>query len=79
MPSSVDPSSDQTRAPSRPSPVAALPPRAVVAETLAALGKQSSVIPGRTNRVAAFLMRRLLPRRVAITLMGRTMRAMYPR
>ena len=79
MPSSVDTPSAQTRAPSRPSPVAALPPRVVVAETLAALGKQSSAIPGRTNRVAAFLMRRLLPRRVAITLMGRTMRAMYPR
>lgn len=75
--SSIDTPSYQTNAPSRPSPVAAMTPRAVAAETLAALGRQPSVIPGRTNRLAAFFMRRILPRRAAITLMGRTMRAMY--
>jgi len=53
-------------------------PRAVVAETLAALGKAPSVIPGGTNRLAALVMRRILTRRTAITLMGRTMRSMYP-
>jgi short-subunit dehydrogenase len=55
----------------------AISPQVVVAETLAALGKRPSVIPGRFNRLAAFLMRRLLPRRTTITIMGRTMREMY--
>jgi short-subunit dehydrogenase len=56
---------------------AAMAPDTVAAETLAALGRQPSVIPGRFNRLAAFVMRRLLPRRAAIRLMGRTMRGMY--
>jgi short-subunit dehydrogenase len=58
---------------------AAMTPDMVVAETLAALGRHPSGIPGRFNRLAAFVMRRLLPRRVAIRLMGRTMRGMYDR
>jgi uncharacterized protein len=56
---------------------AAMSPDKVVAETLAALGRQPSVIPGRFNRLAAFVMRRLLPRQTAIRLMGRTLRGMY--
>lgn len=52
-------------------------PRQVAVETLAALGKQSSVIPGWPNRLAAFMMRRLLPRQTAIRLMGRVLRGMY--
>jgi len=59
-------------------PGGTMSPRAVVAETLAALGKAPSVIPGGTNRLAALVMRRILTRRTAITLMGRTMRSMYP-
>lgn len=55
----------------------ALPPSHVVAETLAALGQKPSIIPGRGNRLSAFVMRRILPRRVAIAIMGRTLRAMY--
>ena len=55
----------------------AMSPQAVVVETLAALGKGPSVIPGRFNRLAGFLMRRLLPRRTTITIMGRTTRGMY--
>lgn len=55
----------------------ALPPSHVVAETLAALGHQPSVIPGRGNRLSAFVMRRILPRRIAIAIMGKTLRAMY--
>jgi hypothetical protein len=51
-------------------------PRAVVAETLAALGRTPSFIPGRGNRLAAFALRRL-PRRMTIRLMGRVMRGMY--
>lgn len=53
-------------------------PRAVVAETLAALGHHPSFIPGRGNRLAAFALRRL-PRRMTISLMGRVMRGMYQR
>jgi uncharacterized protein len=54
-----------------------MPPTQVVAETLAALGDGPSVIPGRGNRLAAFIMRRLLPRRVAVLLMGRVLRGIY--
>lgn len=53
-----------------------MPPRAVVSETLAALGKYPSFIPGRGNRLAAFALRRL-PRRMTVRLMGRVMRGMY--
>lgn len=55
----------------------ALPPEAVAAETLNALGQQPSLIPGRSNRLAAFFIRRMLPRRVAIQMMGQTLRKMY--
>lgn len=53
-------------------------PRLVVAETLAALGRRPSVIPGKGNRLAALIIRRVLPRRTAITLMGRVLHGMYP-
>lgn len=52
-------------------------PDAVVHETLKALGKQPYVIPGRMNRVASFVMRYLLPRKMSIKFMGRTLRNMY--
>jgi uncharacterized protein len=58
-------------------PVSALTPQVVVAEALAALGKQPFIIPGFGNRLAAFFMRRLLPRTAAIRLMGRVLRSMY--
>jgi short-subunit dehydrogenase len=51
----------------------------VVAEALAALGRGPSRIAGRANRVAASLLQRVLPRRVAVGTMGRTMRSVYPR
>ena len=54
-----------------------MPPAKVVAETLAALGRGPSVIPGRSNRLAAFVMGRLMPRRTAVLLMGRVLRRMY--
>ncbi len=50
---------------------------AVAAEALAALGKRPSIITGRKNRFAAALLARLLPRRAAVSLMGRTMDRMY--
>ncbi|HLI44261.1 MAG TPA: SDR family NAD(P)-dependent oxidoreductase [Acidimicrobiales bacterium] len=48
-----------------------LDPRQVVAEALAALGRTPRVIPGWTNKTAAFTMGRLLPRRAAVAVMGR--------
>lgn len=47
-----------------------LDPEDVVEEALRALPKGPLVIPGRFNRLASFLLRRFLPRRVAIRLMG---------
>jgi len=41
-----------------------------VRETLAAIGRDPRVIPGRFNRVAAWLMTRLLPRRWTVALMA---------
>lgn len=52
-------------------------PAVVVRETLAALGTMPSFIPGATNRLSAFALRRLLPRKAAVRLMGRVMRGMY--
>jgi hypothetical protein len=62
--------------PGRPS-TAAMLPAAVVSQTLAALGSHPSVIPGFSNRLAAFFMRRVLPREAAIRLMGNVLRRMY--
>ncbi|MBL8923954.1 MAG: SDR family NAD(P)-dependent oxidoreductase [Myxococcaceae bacterium] len=47
-----------------------LEPKQVVDETLAALGGGPLLIPGAFNRFASFLLRRLLPRRSTITVMG---------
>jgi uncharacterized protein len=52
-------------------------PGQVVREALSALGKQPFIIPGRMNRVASFVMRHLLPRKVAVKFMGRVLRKMY--
>lgn len=46
-------------------------PEQVVAEALAALGAGPSMVPGAFNRFATFAMRRLLPRRLAVELLGR--------
>lgn len=47
-----------------------LEPAQVVAEALAGLGRGPLLIPGRFNRVASFLMRRLLPRARTVRIMG---------
>lgn len=47
-----------------------LEPEQVAREALAALHRGPLLIPGRFNRVASFLMRRLLPRRTTIGIMG---------
>jgi hypothetical protein len=49
----------------------------VVTETLAALGKTPSFIPGMANRAAGFLMERFFPRFAAIRTMGKATRKMY--
>ena len=49
-----------------------LDPEKVVEETLGRLGRGPVVIPGRVNRVAHFVMSRLLPRRTAIAIMARS-------
>ena len=55
-----------------------LTPDEVVRETLAALGRQPMVIPGRRNRMASFLAQRLLPRRSVVRLASARTREMYP-
>lgn len=50
-----------------------------VAEALAALGRGPTRIAGRSNRLAAFVLHRFLPRRTLVALMSRTTRAMYDR
>ncbi len=54
-------------------------PEETVAEALAALGRGPTHIAGRTNRLAAAVMHRLLPRRALVQIMSRTTRAMYDR
>jgi uncharacterized protein len=54
-------------------------PEATVAEALAALGRGPTRIAGRSNRLAAFVLHRLLPRRALVELMSRMTRAMYDR
>jgi short-subunit dehydrogenase len=49
----------------------------VVQESLAALGRRPSMIPGFTNRLAAWALGSIVPRRSAIRLMGNTTRKMY--
>ncbi len=50
-----------------------------VAEALAALGHGPTRIAGRSNRLAAFVLHRLLPRRRLVELMSRATRGMYDR
>jgi short-subunit dehydrogenase len=52
-------------------------PEEVVAECMQKLGKRPSYITGRGNRIASFIMQRVLPRKMAITIMGDTTRKMY--
>ncbi len=54
-------------------------PALVAAAALRSLGRGPVVIPGLLNQVSAFLLRRLLPRRVGLHIMSRTVRGMYER
>jgi uncharacterized protein len=53
-------------------------PEPVVRETLDGLGRRPVVIPGRLNRLAAFVTGRLLPRRYLVRLVSAATRRMYP-
>ncbi|MCW3125640.1 MAG: Short-chain dehydrogenase/reductase [Bacteroidetes bacterium] len=52
-------------------------PDEVVTECLQKLGKTPSFITGTGNKFASFIMQRLMPRKMAITIMGDTTRKMY--
>ena len=60
---------------SRSAYVPEMEPEDVAAEALAALGRTPSMVPGRANRLVAGLMQRLLPRRTAVSVMGRASRS----
>jgi len=61
----------------RPSRVPLLDPGRVAEKTLAALARGPSFVPGAFYRFSAFVMGRLLPRRMAIRIMGRATRKLY--
>jgi short-subunit dehydrogenase len=52
-------------------------PEEVANECIKKLGKQPSFISGRGNRFASFIMQKILPRKMAVTIMGDTTRKMY--
>ena len=52
-------------------------PEEVVHECFQQLGKQPSFVTGRGNRIATFIMQKLIPRKMAINIMGDTTRKMY--
>jgi short-subunit dehydrogenase len=52
-------------------------PETVVNECFKKLGKQPSIITGSGNRMASFFMQKLMPRKMAINIMGDTTRKMY--
>ncbi len=54
-----------------------LDPIEVPVECFRNLGKRPSFIIGRGNRIASFIMQRILPRKMAINIMGDTTRKMY--
>ena len=66
-------------APSRSSRLsgAASTPQTVVASALAGLGKGPEVVPGFGYRLSAFAMQHLLPRELAVRIMGNVLRGMY--
>ncbi len=54
-----------------------LAPSEVADECLKKLGKQPSFITGRSNRIASFIMQKIMTRKMAINIMGDTTRKMY--
>jgi uncharacterized protein len=54
-----------------------LRPEEVARECLDNLGRKPSFITGRGNRIASFIMQKLMPRKMAINIMGDTTKKMY--
>jgi short-subunit dehydrogenase len=54
-----------------------LQPDEVAVECLKKLGKQPSFITGRANRIASFFMQKIMPRKMAVKIMGDNTRKMY--
>jgi short-subunit dehydrogenase len=54
-----------------------LDPEEVADECLRKLGKKPSFITGRGNRIASYIMQKIMPRKMAINIMGDTTRKMY--
>jgi hypothetical protein len=52
-------------------------PSRVVTKSLDALGRCPSMVPGLTNRLAAWILSAVVPRRAAIRIMGNTTKKMY--
>lgn len=52
-------------------------PEEVAGECLARLGKVPSFITGKGNRIASFIMQKILPRKMAVNIMGDTTKKMY--
>jgi uncharacterized protein len=52
-------------------------PDEVVSECFKKLGRQPSFVSGTGNKIASFIMQNLLPRKIAINIMGDTTRKMY--
>lgn len=52
-------------------------PEEVVNECFEKIGKQPSFVTGTGNKMASFIMQKLLPRKMAINIMGDTTRKMY--
>jgi short-subunit dehydrogenase len=52
-------------------------PEEVVNECIKHLGKKPSFVSGRGNKLASFIMQKLLPRKMAINIMGDNTRKMY--
>ena len=52
-------------------------PEEVVQECMNRLGKEPSFVTGTGNRLAGFIMQKLLARKIAITIMGDNTRKMY--
>jgi short-subunit dehydrogenase len=54
-----------------------LSPEQVAEQALRSLGRRSVVVPGLSNRLAAFLLQKLLPRQAGVGIMGKTTGRMY--
>jgi short-subunit dehydrogenase len=59
-------------------PVPVMEAEPVVEQALSALGREPTVIPGLSNRLASFFTQRLLPRRTIVSFYSASTRAMYP-